>query len=156
MIPGSRLRIIRYASFYHLAFGVSILVGVTLLGATLPEPFGSLQAYMGFMPVWAIATMFIVIGLCSRLAFRLAARFPWVAVALVVPQQMVLLWAVVGGVIYVIQSELWDLAFDLRTWLGICQISGLSYYHGLEVARIWEHAFTPKADEIGTSIDRRA
>lgn len=155
MIPGSRLRVIRYASFYHLAFGVSILIGVTVLGAKLPQPFGSIEAYLGIMPVWVMAAMFIVIGLSSRLAFKLAAQFPWLAVALVVPQQIVLLWAVIGGSIYVIQSEIWDRAFDLRGWLGICQISGLSYYHGLEVSRIWEHAFTPRADEIGTGIDRR-
>jgi hypothetical protein len=155
MIPGSRLRVIRYASFYHLAFGVSILVGVKVIGMTLPQPFGSLEAYLRIMPVWAMAVMFIVIGLCARLAFKLAARFPWVAVTLVVPQQFVLFWAVIGGAIYMAQNKM-GFAFSLRDWLGICQVSGLSYYHGLEVARIWEHAFTPKADEIGTSIDRRA
>jgi hypothetical protein len=155
VIPGSRLRVIRYASFYHLAFGVSILVGVNVFGMTLPRPFGSLEAYLRIMPVSAMAAMFTVIGLSARLAFKLAGRFPWVAVALVIPQQVVLFWAVIGAAIYMAQNKMGS-AFSLRDWLGICQVSGLSYYHGLEVARIWEHAFTPRTDEIGTDLGRRA
>lgn len=140
MITGNRLRVIRYASWFHFAFGASILI-FPLLSIELPNPFGSLEAYLQYMSAWKMATMFVVVGLSSRLAFHLHDRAPWLLIVLVVPQQFILLWGALWGIFMLAETALVGHEFDARGWLGACQLGGLSWYHGREVLEIWARAW---------------
>lgn len=138
----SRLRVIRFAAWFHVSFGVSILVVFPLLSVEMPRPFGSMEAYLQFMPAWVMATGFIIAGSFSAAAVRLRSRWPWLLVAFAIPQQLILLWGFFWGLGMLIETAWVGHEFDSRGWLGVCQLTGLSYYHGREVLEIWSHAWS--------------
>lgn len=129
-----RLRIIRFASWYHGSYGLSFFA-LPYIGAKWQGPFGTLDAYFHYLPYNAVAALFIVVALSSRYAVH---EFPnWYSIAAVLPQQLVLLWGTAWciGICFI---AIWaGQPFDARNWLGIMFLGGLSYYHCREAYEIW-------------------
>lgn len=135
MTPGHRLRVIRYAAWYHCSIGVS-LGGLLALGIEIPRPWDAMEGFLRYLPVWTTALIYVVAAVLSVTALRVRQRSPWFLAAGVVPQQLLILWAAGWQTASTIQDA------DARAWLSLMPIGGLAYFHGREIQEVWEFAFS--------------
>lgn len=106
----------------------------------MPRPFGSQEAFLEYMPPWAMASVMLAGAALCRFGLQFKVERPFRAVCSVVPQQAILLWSTVWGIIQL--GEGWYSGeFDARGWLALCYLCALSWYHASDIMELWRRAF---------------
>jgi hypothetical protein len=107
----------------HLWWGLSLLVGIPL-----PRPFGALEPFYT-LPFASDLTVGLLLTVCGILPL-IASCWPkrlWCISCLMVPQQMILGWGFLIGVIDVVVSH------DGRAWYALGYTGILFMFHAYEL-----------------------
>lgn len=107
----------------HIWWGLSLLVGIPL-----PRPFGALEPFFAF-PFMTDKLVGMVLTVCGLLPLT-GSYWPrrlWCISCLMVPQQMILFWGFIIGIIEVVASH------DGRSWYALGYTGILFMFHSWEL-----------------------
>lgn len=133
---------IRVASLLHTLWGLYLL----FFWYRLPQPYGSFEPYLLFIPPFNLGIIFLTIGACA--ALKNIFDYPWWAKpVLVIPQQVVLFWGVVGAFyLIIIGSKETD-----RLMLSLCYGIAITTFHTYDLFRLWHECMIRREIENGTA-----
>lgn len=133
-----KLNSIKLISLIHGGWGAAILL-FYVFGVEMPRPFGSQEAFLVYMPPWAMATILLGGSIICRTALFLKERCPFCCVFATLPQQFILMWSVVWGLYHISDGDA-NGNFDARGTLALIYLSALSFYHATDIRELWGRA----------------
>ncbi len=138
-----KLNSVKLVSMIHGGWGAAILLFYPF-GVEMPRPFGSQEAFLVYMPPWAMASFMLFGAILCRIGVALRHTFPFFAVFVVLPQQAILMWSTVWGLYHISDGDEFG-GFDARGALALIYLSALSFYHATDVAELWARATLARA-----------
>jgi len=121
------MKVIRMVSSIHILWGSSLMF------LPVPRPFGALEPYFVLFSTSGAGAVLTFSGALPLLALHLK-RFRCLLCS-VVPQQMLLFWALIISGRDVIETH------DHRAVLALCYLLPMTIYHFSEVVDLAEHFF---------------
>lgn len=119
---------IRVATLLHILWGVYLV----FFWWRVPQPFGAFEPFYLLVKPFQLGMIFLFIASIAA-AKNITPDHPWwLRPALVVPQQIVLVWGLVGGFVLVYHDENAD-----RNLLALCYIFSITVFHTLDTIELW-------------------
>ncbi len=112
----------------HIWWGLSLIVGIVL-----PRPFGALEPFflLPFSNDLIVGFLLLFVGILP-LTYNLWPSKVWCLACLMVPQQMVLAWGLVIGIIDILITH------DGRTWYALGYTGPIFMFHAFEMKKDFE------------------
>lgn len=120
---------IRVASLLHLLWGIYLV----FFWYRVPQPFGAFEPFLDAMNHRQLGWLFVHIAVLAIFKNFLPKGSPWWAgPVLCIPQQVVLVWGLMGGLYLIYSEEHVD-----RSLLALCYMISITAFHTHDVFKLW-------------------